>query len=286
MGKVKKFFLHAGLAASYLALFLFIQLWISGLFSFGCTFSVLSSTGGDILMPSLMDSVTQLCLELMDVIMLLCYLATLPVFYALALAQRGPRGALRMAGISRPRNLEMLWAPLLLGAGCYFAVTGAMSLIPEDAPLMQQYIEAASSLSAGRYPLLSILVTVIGAPIVEEIAFRGLIYSNLKKIMPLWAALLIQALLFGLVHGQLIWTAFTFALGLVLGLTADYFDSIWPAILLHLAFNGCNYLPIALELDATGTVVLLFSSLLVVGVVLLAMLLYQRQQARGRGPVV
>ena len=213
MGKVKKFFLHAGLAASYLALFLFIQLWISGLFSFGCTFSVLSSTGGDILMPSLMDSVTQLCLELMDVMMLLCYLATLPVFYALALAQRGPRGALRLAGISRPRNLEMLWAPLLLGAGCYFAVTGAMSLIPEDAPLMQQYIEASSSLSAGRYPLLSILVTVIGAPIVEEIAFRGLIYSNLKKIMPLWVALLIQALLFGLVHGQLIWTAFTFVLG-------------------------------------------------------------------------
>lgn len=285
MSKVKKFFLHAGLAAAYLALFLLVQVWISSLFSFGCTVAYLFSTGGEILMPTLTETVTQLCLSMLDVIMLLCYTATVPMLFALLAAQQGGlRGVPRAAGLARPRRLEMLWTPLLLGAGCFFAVTAGMSLIPEDAPLMQQYIEASSSLSTGRYPLLSALVTVIGAPIVEEILFRGMIYSNLKKIMPLWLALLVQALLFGLVHGQLLWTAFTFALGLVLGVTADYFDSVWPAILVHLAFNACNYLPIALDLDASGMVVMLLCSLLLVCVLLLVMQLFRNQRQRTGTP--
>ena len=72
---------------------------------------------------------------------------------------------------------------MLLGLAAYFAVSAGLSLIPPETPLMEEYIEASSSLTAGRYPFVEILATVLGAPILEEIVFRGLIYGNFKKAM-------------------------------------------------------------------------------------------------------
>ncbi|MGI5883943.1 MAG: CPBP family intramembrane glutamic endopeptidase [Candidatus Spyradocola sp.] len=273
---MKRFWKHTGLALLYLALFLLVQMWAGGMFAIGGVFSALLDSAGR-LTPFLYDSVMVHFADMMDVVMLLCYVATFGVLYALLIAQQGTRGVLPAMGLRRPRSPEMLWAPMLLGLAAFFAVSAGMSLIPPETPVMQEYIEAASSLSYGRYPWADILATVIGAPLVEEIVFRGLIYGNLKKAMPVWVALLVQALLFGFVHGQLLWSAFTFLLGLALGLTADYFDSIWPAVLLHLCFNAGNYLPLFLELDGTGTVVLFLASLLVVATVFLVLVLYRRQ---------
>ena len=50
--------------------------------------------------------------------------------------------------------------------------------------------------------LLALLVTAVAAPICEEIVFRGMLFRLLRRRTPLWAAVLLSALTFGLAHAS------------------------------------------------------------------------------------
>lgn len=82
------------------------------------------------------------------------------------------------------------------------------------------------------------------APIAEELLFRGLIQKYAGKffhaIMDKKAALctiLLQALLFGIYHGNMVQGIYAFVLGILLGFLAVYFNSLIPGIIFHIAIN-------------------------------------------------
>ena len=78
--------------------------------------------------------------------------------------------------------------------------------------------------------------------------------------MPFFAANVLQALLFGIYHGNLIQGTYAFVLGLVLGFTAEYFHSVWASILLHAFVNGSaellNLLPESITATLVGVIAL------------------------------
>lgn len=75
----------------------------------------------------------------------------------------------------------------------------------------------------------------LGAPIAEELLFRGFIQRTLQPFGKKFA-IFGAALLFGMFHGNLIQTPYAFLVGLVLGYTAAEY-SIWWAIALHMLNN-------------------------------------------------
>lgn len=82
------------------------------------------------------------------------------------------------------------------------------------------------------------------APVAEELLFRGLIqkYAGkfFRRIMDKKVALctiLLQALLFGIYHGNIIQGIYAFVLGILLGFLAVYFNSLIPGMLFHIAIN-------------------------------------------------
>lgn len=83
-----------------------------------------------------------------------------------------------------------------------------------------------------------VLLAVIMAPIFEEIVFRGIIQKGLlnKGVKP-WKAILISAVVFGLVHGNPWQFVGAVLLGSVLGLVYYKTKSLLLSILLH-AFNN------------------------------------------------
>lgn len=91
-----------------------------------------------------------------------------------------------------------------------------------------------------------IAVAVIGAPIVEEFFFRGLVQTTLRTsglVKRRWTAIIIAATLFALIHVQLIPLAALpgmFVLGLGLGYAYERTGAIWSSMLLHMAFNMAN----------------------------------------------
>lgn len=89
---------------------------------------------------------------------------------------------------------------------------------------------------------LQLLGMGIFGPIIEEITFRGLIYRSLKKSMGYIPAVVIQGLLFGILHGNLQQFIYASVLGFIFGFICEWSDSIKPAIFAHIGFNSFSLL--------------------------------------------
>ena len=87
---------------------------------------------------------------------------------------------------------------------------------------------------------IQILLIAIAAPIGEEICFRGMLFGGLRERLPMWAAALISAALFGLLH---VTTGISvvpplIAFGFLLALLYERTGSLVPCILLHMLNNS------------------------------------------------
>lgn len=81
-------------------------------------------------------------------------------------------------------------------------------------------------------------VVVIGAPIVEELVYRGLLQRSLGGRLGRWAALGAVSLLFALIHFSPIEIPGLFVAGLAFGLGVALTGRIGPGLMTHLAFNA------------------------------------------------
>ena len=76
------------------------------------------------------------------------------------------------------------------------------------------------------------------APIVEEILCRGIVFRLAKHVsVKFWVANVIQALLFGVLHANLVQGTYAFVFGLVLGYVYGKYERIWMCMLLHGVIN-------------------------------------------------
>ncbi len=123
-----------------------------------------------------------------------------------------------------------------LGAALNVFVSLVMSIIPFPATWMDQYIESSSALIEGNIVII-LLTTVVAAPLVEEIVFRGLCYTRLKQGLPMLAAMLISAWGFGLVHGTIVWFIYASIFGFLLAWVYEKYRSLSASILMHFGFN-------------------------------------------------
>lgn len=121
-----------------------------------------------------------------------------------------------------------------LGVALVLFISFGFSLLPES--LLESYNQFSGMLM-GELTVTSIIYTVIAAPIVEEIIFRGLILSRLRKAMPLPIAIIISSLFFALAHGQLLWMTYAFILGCVLAIVDVKTDTIAISVIIHMLFN-------------------------------------------------
>jgi uncharacterized protein len=88
---------------------------------------------------------------------------------------------------------------------------------------------------------LAFATLIIVAPVAEEVLFRGFLYGKLRSRMPVWVAILLTSVLFGLVHGQWNVGLDVFALSVVLCSLREITGSIWSGILLHMLKNSIAF---------------------------------------------
>lgn len=145
-------------------------------------------------------------------------------------------------GILRARaGLAPLACCLVLGLSACLTLSAGLSLLPLSEDLLAGYTQAVP-LGKGASQWLELFILVLLVPVMEETLFRGVILSNLRRAMPLWAAAGIECLLFAWGHGQLLWFLYAFAMGAALTLLRLKTGSLRTSIVFHMAFNGANYL--------------------------------------------
>ncbi len=115
-----------------------------------------------------------------------------------------------------------------------FMVSGVLGLLNYNQNVSNQDLSLVFS-QENEIGLLIILL--IGAPVIEEILLRGLIYTRLKPAFTITTATFVSSLIFGLLHGELVWSIYTFAVGIYLCFIYEKYGTLKAAIIYHFAFN-------------------------------------------------
>ena len=131
---------------------------------------------------------------------------------------------------------------LIVVAG-YLAQLGMSMLLTVILPLfpkiMENYSHTIESLTGGDNIFIIILVTVILAPIAEELIFRGLtMRSSMRSWKNFMLVNFLQALYFGVYHMQIVQSVYAFFLGLIFGYVAYKLNNVFASMLFHAAVNG------------------------------------------------
>lgn len=92
--------------------------------------------------------------------------------------------------------------------------------------------------TAGSTTISMFIYASIGAPIVEEVIYRGFIMKSLEKYGKTFA-IIVSSIMFGLMHMNLTQSIFAILVGLVLGYVAMNYSLKW-SILLHF-INNCIF---------------------------------------------
>ena len=218
-------------------------------------------------MTSVQNYVYELVMKYSMILTLISGILALVTFFVIMKARKKrPLADIGLTRINPWLALELF----ALGAALNVFVTFAMSIIPFPVEWVNSYVESSSMLADANV-VISIIVTVISAPIVEEITFRGFMYNQLKGGMPMFAAMLISSWVFGMVHGDLIWFMYAFLLGIVLTYIGEKCGALTAPIIVHMAFNLFGSLTGLLgDMSETTFFILLASS----GLVSLALLIH------------
>ena len=172
-------------------------------------------------------------------ILLVSYALVLAVLWIMA--RRRKQSLASFTGLSAPARFPLLVLAAAAGLAAAFWATIAVNLIPWPEGLMESYQQESAALTTTK-PIMDFLAVVIVGPLVEELLFRGIIYDALCTVVPAGAAVIFQGMLFGSVHGTLIWMAYALFMGCVLGYLRKRTNSLRPCILMHMVFNGSAYL--------------------------------------------
>lgn len=142
-------------------------------------------------------------------------------------------------------NVKRTFHPLQF-LGVVFLVPGTQFfssiIIGIVSSVFPSWLEAYEELleSAGMGDEISIIMMIYSvclAPIGEELIFRGVTMRVARRSFPFWAANLIQAVLFGIFHMNMIQGIYAAVLGLFLGYVCEKGGSIYLAIVFHFLFN-------------------------------------------------
>lgn len=97
--------------------------------------------------------------------------------------------------------------------------------------------EILNTISGGGLFLTALFAAVAG-PICEELTFRGIIYTGIRKNGSALQAIFLSALLFGLFHMNINQALYAFGLGIFFGAVREVTGSIIPPIICHMTVNS------------------------------------------------
>lgn len=106
-------------------------------------------------------------------------------------------------------------------------------------PLMEvsdRFWETQEILTSGNI-VLQIFATVAAAPVLEELLVRGVLYPRMRRLFGIKAGIALSALLFAILHGNLVQGVYAFVLGAYFAWLMERFDNIWVPILGHMSAN-------------------------------------------------
>ncbi len=132
---------------------------------------------------------------------------------------------------------------VVLGVALQFAVN--LAYAPWHVQHLNQPANRLLGGASGLGGALIVGMTLLGAPIMEEVFFRGVIFRGLAGLVRapqrgvrMWAAAVVSGLLFALAHGEPVQFAGLAAVGVVLAVLVARTQRLTPSVITHASFNA------------------------------------------------
>ena len=188
--------------------------------------------------------------------MLIGALLTLLVFFII---EKVKKSSLAKETDMRMVTGKQLCLTVVGALGGMFFLNFMLNILPIPKELIGDLSSGMNSLTS--YPFwLAIIVNAILIPILEEVVFRGYLFSRLGKAMPAVVAAIISSVVFGLCHGGLVWAIWAGVVGLIICVVRVKTGSIIPGMIFHIIMNTfgmiVSYFPVLEKLNNTGMYVL------------------------------
>ena len=234
---MKKMLKALGKAFCYFALFFGVQFLVTAIFSGVLTFNIMSEVGFDVSEDQFVDLVSKVTSEISARATLITLISdAVSVFFVWLFFKLRKKSLLECTEV-RKCSMQMFIASLVFGVSFLNVVPGLIQLIPFSDKLVNDFNAGQAVLNTGN-PVIGFIAVVIIGPVAEELFFRGLIYTRIKKGTNMVIAAVISSLLFGLLHGEVIWIIITFVMGIMFVAMFEKTKSLVPCIVIHMANNS------------------------------------------------
>lgn len=124
--------------------------------------------------------------------------------------------------------------------GITICLSVALNNIISMSPLVSasEEYQNASDAFYGSTIWLELLGSALITPFLEELLHRGVVYGRLRRMMGMWPAVVVSALIFAGLHFNIVQFIYAFLLGLVFALFVEKTGHLYPAVIAHIVANG------------------------------------------------
>jgi uncharacterized protein len=155
------------------------------------------------------------------------------------------------------QSLGWGWIPqfkLVHAIGLAFLMLGVAILLERILPHQETDMEKFLKMGI-EIRIMVAALAVLTAPLIEEIVYRGVVYSSVEGLWGKGAAVTFVTLLFALVHAPQYWGSFAalaaiLSLSFVLTLLRAWTGKLLPCVATHLVFNGIQAVILLLAPEA------------------------------------
>lgn len=131
-----------------------------------------------------------------------------------------------------------------------FSLSSLFSLVTLNVDIENSRLIAASAqYYSSRVPYLGTMLMMLNllviAPVSEEIALRGIVYTRIEKNLQPFIAIIVSAVLFGSMHfmaGGIVLVFGAMIMGLAFGLLMHKYNSLWICVIAHICANVPDFI--------------------------------------------
>jgi len=155
---------------------------------------------------------------------------------------------IQLFGLTQMRWKHLGWSAIIITSAwlvTYLLQLGGYFSFLESyygKPPLQEAVQALQTSENTTLLWLIGIVACIGAPLSEEVLFRGYVFPIVKRFTAFWPAALLSGLFFAVIHYNLASLPTLFVMGVLLAVAYEYTRSLWVPIIAHCVFNSATVL--------------------------------------------
>ena len=199
-------------------------------------------------------------------------LVALPVVYA---DYKADLKRIGLYGKKWPFTMHM-FINILMVSVISICISISLNNLISMSPLVKVSVEYQNASNAFYGSTLGweLLGSALITPVLEELLHRGVVYGRLRRMMNMWPAVIVSALVFAALHFNIVQFTYAFLLGIVFAIFVEKTGHIYPAILGHVLANGIAVIRtetgfINTTVDGSVLAWTISAGLLIVGIVVL-----------------